>query len=98
MAKNDQQDAYEKVLAASLARVIDLVKFAEAKNAALLAFTSAWTVAIANLMARENSTPLAFAAFMPISGALFLIAALLALYSILPRVDLSKFFKGEQRA
>ncbi len=97
MAKNDQQDAYDKILGASLARVIDLVKFAEAKNAALLAFTSAWTVAIANLMARENSSTVAFGAVMPISGALFLISALIALYSILPRVDLSKFFKGERR-
>jgi Family of unknown function (DUF5706) len=97
MAKNDQQEAYEKALVTSLARVIDLVKFAEAKNAALLAFTSAWTVAAANLMARESVSPLAFINVLPVSGSLFLIAALIALYSILPRVKLADFFKGEQR-
>lgn len=98
MAKNDQQEAYDKLLSASLARVIDLVKFAETKNAALLAFTSASTVAMANLMARQNASAAAFDAVMPVSASLFLIAALIALYSILPRVNLSKFFKGERRA
>ena len=97
MAKNDQQDAYEEALVTNLARVLDLLKFAEAKNAALLAFTSAWTVAIANLMARQEAPPAAFADVLPVSGALFLIAALVALYSILPKVRLAEFFKGEQR-
>lgn len=97
MAKNDQQEAYAKLLESNLTRVIDLVKFAEAKNAALLAFASAWTVAIANLMAREESAPVAFAQVMPVSASLFLISALIALYSILPRADLSKFFRGEKR-
>ena len=42
-------DAYEKILTANLQRTIDFLKFAEAKNAALLALASAWVVAIFNL-------------------------------------------------
>lgn len=97
MAKNDQQDAYDKVLTASLARVIDFVKFAEAKNAALLAFCSGWTVAIANLITKENPVPGAYGDVLPVSGSLFLIAALMALYSFIPRVKLGDFFKGEAK-
>lgn len=97
MAKNDQQDAYDKALTASLARVIDLVKFAEAKNAALLAFSSGWTIAISNLMAKEGDAPGAYADVLPISGSLFLVAALISLYSFIPKVKLSDFFSGENR-
>jgi hypothetical protein len=95
MAKNDQEDAYEKALVASLARVIDLVKFAETKNAALLAYASAWTVSIINLIAKSDAPPLAVKPVLPIAGALFVISALIALYSILPKADLSKFFRPE---
>lgn len=42
MARNDQQDSYEKLLSASHGRMLDLVKFAETKNAALLTFCSGW--------------------------------------------------------
>jgi hypothetical protein len=35
MAKDDQQEAYEKLLSATLPRAVDFVKFAETKNAAL---------------------------------------------------------------
>lgn len=57
MAKNDQQEAYEKHLTATLARVIDFVKFAEAKNAALLTFSSAWTLATINILNKFDVTP-----------------------------------------
>lgn len=98
MPKNDQEDAFEKVLVASLARVIDLVKFAETKNAALLAYSSAWTVAIANLMSKGDQPSPVIAPALPVAAALFVISALIALYSILPKVDLSSFFHHEQRA
>lgn len=97
MAKDDQEDAYEKALVASLTRVIDLVKFAETKNAALLAYSSAWTVAIVNLMAKGDHPPTTLAPVLPFAGALFVVSALIALYSILPKADLSKFFKPEHR-
>ncbi|MDR9820597.1 adenylate/guanylate cyclase domain-containing protein [Rhizobium hidalgonense] len=47
--KNDQQEAFERVLVTSLARVLDFLKFAEAKNAALLTFASAWIIGSINL-------------------------------------------------
>jgi len=40
---------YEKLLTANLQRAVDFVKFAETKNAALLALSSAWVVAALNL-------------------------------------------------
>lgn len=98
MAKNDQQEAYDKLMTASLARVIDLVKFAEAKNAGLLAFTSAWVVAIANIMTKDNGPPPLFAWALPISGSIFLICAGLALWSILPQVKPGKLFQEEDDA
>jgi hypothetical protein len=39
---SDPQDAYVQMLTANLQRVLDFLKFAEAKNAALLALVSAW--------------------------------------------------------
>lgn len=48
---------YEKVLTANLQRAIDFVKFAEAKNAALLALSSAWVVATLNLGTNGRQIP-----------------------------------------
>jgi hypothetical protein len=36
------REAFGDMLSAALARVVDFLKFAEAKNAALLTFASAW--------------------------------------------------------
>lgn len=86
MAKNDQQDSYEKLLSANHARMIDFVKFAEAKNAALLTFASVWIGTIITLL-RSNSDPLpmgyntAFLAVLP----LLVIAAIISVKSFLPR-------------
>jgi hypothetical protein len=41
MPRDDQEEAFDKLLSAHLARTQDFVKFAEAKNAALLTFSSA---------------------------------------------------------
>lgn len=93
MAKNDQEEAYEKVLVASLTRVTDWLKFGETKNGALLAFVSAWTVAIANLMAKDGGPPPAFAIVLPISAFLFIIAGLILLIAFVPKIALSDFFR-----
>ena len=95
MAKNDQQEAYAKALTDSLARVLDLVKFAEAKNGAMLAFCSAWLVAIGNASAKPGGVPGSYVTILPIAATLLLVAALIAVFSFLPRVNLSRFFKGE---
>lgn len=97
MSKNDQEEAFEKLVSANLARMIDFVKFAEAKNAALLAFCSAWIVASVNLLTGKNELPfgynLAFTCALPF----FIFAALVCVASALPRT-LGHFDKSKDRA
>lgn len=90
MAKNDQQEAFDKILTASLARVFDMQKFAEAKNAALLAFNTAWTVGIANIMTKQGGAPAPFNDVLPIAGALFVTSGLIALNSLSPITDFGR--------
>lgn len=96
MAKNDQEEAYEKALSAALGRTIDMLKFAEAKNAALLTFTSAWIVGSVNLLTTKFPLALgydrAFTAALPFFGA----SALIALYSFVPKLRLQDFFRRKQ--
>ncbi|MDF2118725.1 DUF5706 domain-containing protein [Roseiarcaceae bacterium H3SJ34-1] len=96
MAKNDQQEAYEKLLSATLSRTIDFVKFAEAKNAALLTFSSAWILASVNLSATATSTGWrqAFGLALP----LFVVSALISILSFLPQIKLAKFHRDPSRA
>jgi hypothetical protein len=73
------------------------VKFAEAKNAALLAFCSAWTVAIGNAISKPSECPASYVGILPMAAALFMLAAIIAFSSFLPRMNLGKFFRGEDR-
>lgn len=86
MAKNDQVEAFEKLMSTNHGRMIDLVKFAETKNAALLTFCSVWMAAIINMLRAPEDLPLgykyAFIAALP----LLLLAALISLKSFLPRL------------
>jgi hypothetical protein len=93
----NQEEALCETLSDSLTRVIDLVKFAEAKNAALLAFSSAMTVAIANLLTRSEPPPSGYGRLLPIAAVLFIASAVIALVSLLPRINLSRFFKAGRR-
>src|SRR5688572_23177892 len=98
MAKDDQQEAYEKALGASFLRVHDWVKFAEAKNAALLAFASAWTVAIGNILMKDTAPPAIYAGVLPVAGAMFLIAVLISVVTFMPRVDMRAFLAPDDAA
>ncbi|KTQ98260.1 hypothetical protein NS226_01590 [Aureimonas ureilytica] len=85
MAKDDQQESYEKVLSAHHGRTIDLVKFAETKNAALLTFCSVWIGAIIGLLRAPDRLPMNYdKAFLWVLPILFF-AALVSLMSFLPR-------------
>jgi Family of unknown function (DUF5706) len=98
MAKNDQQEAFEKVLSTTLARTIDFVKFAETKNAALLTFSSAWILASVSLL--HGSTKLASEAWhlaFSVALPLFVISGLICMVSFIPRLSLSKFQKDPER-
>lgn len=90
--KDDQQEAYEKLLSASLARTVDWLKFAEAKNAALLTFSSAWVLGSISVLARfKDDLPPHFAPALKLDAILFGIAAIIAVLAILPKLKLSDF-------
>ncbi|HVF46775.1 MAG TPA: Pycsar system effector family protein [Pyrinomonadaceae bacterium] len=86
MSKSDQGLALEEILVAHLARVIDFLKFAEAKNAALLAFASAWIVGLTNLLSSGRTLPAGFTEAATIALGLFVLAALTAIISLLPKL------------
>jgi hypothetical protein len=97
VAKNEQEEALERALSASLSRIIDQLKFAEAKNGALIGFATAWTVAIANLMTKTEGPPEGYGNVLPFAGGLFILAGTISLISFLPRWDLSRFHHPDER-
>ena len=86
VSKNEkQQENFEKLLSTHHGRMIDFVKFAETKNAALLTFCTVWIGSIITLLRSGEGLPMgynqAFVAALP-----FLVAAALwSLRSFLPR-------------
>ena len=96
--KDDQQEAFERVLASSLTRILDFLKFADAKNAALLTFASAWILGSINLLTGSNSLAgdwrIAFMVALP----LFAISALIAIISFLPKTMLPAFHQDPEQA
>jgi hypothetical protein len=86
---SDQEAAYERLLSANLNRVVDWVKYGDAKNAALLAFASAWLAGIGNLLLAvdEKHTPGVIAFFLFVSELLFLIGALHAIVALSPATN-----------
>ncbi|MBZ9897637.1 DUF5706 domain-containing protein [Mesorhizobium sp. BR1-1-6] len=86
MAKDDQQESYEKALAANHGRMMDLVKFAEAKNAALLTFCSVWMGFIIGILRSTDEPPIGFRAAFLVSLPLLAVAAVVTLASFLPRL------------
>jgi hypothetical protein len=98
MAKDDQQEAFERALSSALTRVIDFIKFAEAKNAALLTFSSAWIIGSVNFLTSDKPvSPLwrmSFTAAVPI----FTGAAIIAILSFIPRTNLGRHHKDPERA
>jgi hypothetical protein len=85
MSKNDQQEAYEKLMSANHGRMIDFVRFAETKNAALLTFSSVWIGAIINLLKSPDELPFGYRYAFEAALPLLAIAAVLCLKSLLPR-------------
>ncbi len=99
MAKDDQQEAYEKLLLASLSRVIDFVRFAETKNAALLTFSSAWILASVNLLfGTSRLTSDEWVNAFSIALPCFIVAGVFAIASFLPRLSLAGFHRDPDRS
>ncbi|NEJ86305.1 hypothetical protein GR223_10150 [Rhizobium leguminosarum] len=94
MAKNDQQEAYEKLMSANHGRMMDFVKFAETKNAALLTFSSVWIGAIINLLKSPDDLPFGYSYAFEAALPLLAIAAIICLKSLLPRF-LNQVYKRE---
>lgn len=95
---DDDVNVLEPMMLASLARAIDFVKFGEAKNAALLTFTSAWILGSANVAVGDVTDVHPIVRPVLMIGVLLLVTgAFCALASFLPRTDLQKL-KGKWHA
>jgi hypothetical protein len=94
--KNDQQEAYERVLTSSLARVVDFLKFAEAKNAALLTFSSAWILGSINLL-KDPTLATIFRTAFHVALPLFVVGAIASVLSFLPKTWLAHFHKDPEQ-
>lgn len=91
---SDPQDAYVQMLTENLQRAIDWLRFAEAKNAALLAFTSGWIGFTLNLECSGKSLPRGFTISLWVTLLCALCAAVLAMVSFLPHLHLPSFLGG----
>lgn len=90
------QEPYEKLLLANLQRTLDFLRFAEAKNAALVALGSGWFVASLNLECSGKPLPIGFGHAILIAMLLALGAVAVALLSFLPRLQVSGFLGGRR--
>lgn len=86
MVKRSEPENYDAAVIATVGRVADWLKFAEAKNAALLAFASAWIVGLINLLSSDKTLPRGFQTAAALALPLFAIAAVLTIVSLLPRL------------
>ncbi len=93
---SDPQDAYVQMLTANLQRALDFLKFAEAKNAALLALASAWIGATLSLECSGKALPSGFTISIPVALLCALCAGILAMVSLLPRLHLPSFLGGKR--
>src|SRR5260370_13279574 len=94
MAKNDQEEQFEKLMSASLGRVVDFIKFAETKNAALLTFCSAWLLGIANLLSSGKKVPAFVDNGLRLSFIFFAVGALFAIVSFVPKLSVKTLLKS----
>jgi len=97
MAKDDQEEAFERVLTATLSRAIDFSKFAEAKNAAILTFSSAWILASVNILNNTEHLSGAWRIAFSISVPLFAFSSTVSILSFLPITQLSTFINSSER-
>ncbi|MBZ6078817.1 hypothetical protein [Microvirga puerhi] len=91
----DQDSSLEKVLTANLGRIIDMLKFAETKNAALLTFSSAWVIALFTFITSDKVVSEAVKTSASAGLPFFLLAVIITLFSFVPQTVLIKFF-GKQ--
>jgi hypothetical protein len=86
MGNDDRNAAFERIVTANLARAVDILRFAETKNAALLTFCSAWIIASVNMLKGGSTMSREYVVALTIALMLFAIAAMLSVWSIAPRL------------
>lgn len=86
--KAEEEKVIEAALAGTLTRTGDWLKFAEAKHAALLTFSSAWLLAMGNLAFGANSIPEATRHALGWAAPFVFLAAGIAVYALMPRIRL----------
>jgi hypothetical protein len=92
----DPGESYEKILTANLQRAIDFLRFAEAKNAAVLVLASGWAIAGINLEGNGHTMPGHFPFFVPLAVLFSFCTVVLAIWSFLPRLHLPSFLGGKR--
>ncbi|MCP4565563.1 MAG: hypothetical protein GY873_32360 [Bosea sp.] len=97
MAKNDQEESYERCLSTTLGRVIEFLKFAETKNAALLTFSSAWLLAGISFLSGSSPHHMAWRTAFVVAMCFFAASALVAIYSFLPRLHLGRHHQDPEQ-
>jgi hypothetical protein len=96
--KDDQQEAFERVLTSTLTRTLDFLRFAEAKNAALLTFASAWIFGSINFLAGPSGLAGEWRVAFIVALPLFATSAVIAIISFLPKTMLSIFHRDPDQA
>ncbi len=96
MSEQNATESYERILVTNLQRTLDFLKFAEAKNGALLALASAWVFAMVNFEGSDRSIPAGLIVSVSLALPLSLLAGILAMLSFLPRLRLPSFLGGRR--
>lgn len=91
MAKNDQEEVLDRVLTSNLARVIDFLKFAETKGAALLTFSSVWALGLLSLQASTLQFHSIYLHAFRVMALFFMLSAATAVASFISRTQLAIF-------
>lgn len=92
---DEQEKALDQIMTANLARTIDFVKFAEAKNAALLTFASGWLLASATVALKPAAQAHAEVRLgLMVGGPFLAMAAITALRSFLPQINLRSLMQS----
>jgi hypothetical protein len=97
MSNTEQREALNSALTDTLSRTIDFLRFAETKNAALLTFASAWLLALASLLTSDRLPYAGPRVAIAASLLFFALAALVALWSFLPKLKLDRFHRDPER-
>ena len=82
------------MLSATLARVIDFLKYGEAKNALLATFSSGWVLALVGLLVSGKDVPPVFHGGAAIALPLFGIATVICIFTFLPKMNLPAFTRS----